>query len=126
MVMLRIQFEEDVAGLFTSAHPHLAPCGPEEKISVERMRVHIARFQALIGWFTQVYEEYCSIMNWDDPLLTLVLFVVFIYMTLYVNAEYGLSCPLFVLVVLMTRSLHKRKVWRTLRLLCVSSVLALY
>ena len=104
-----LQFEEDIAGLFTSAHPRLAPVGPEEELSVERLRLHIGRFQALISLFWIVYEDYCSIMNWDNPFLTAVLFVIFLYMVFRVNAEYSLSCPLFTLVVLMTRSWYLRK-----------------
>lgn len=104
-----LQFEEDINGLFTSAQPRLAPIGPEEELSVERLRLHIGRFQALISLFWIIYEDYCSIMNWDNPFLTAVLFVIFLYMVFKVDSEYGLSCPLFILVALMTRSWYLRK-----------------
>jgi hypothetical protein len=95
--------------LFTCGNPNLAPCGPEEELSVERLRVHIGRFQALIAWIQHLYDGYCSIMNWDEPLVTLVMFIIFLYMVFKVDSEYGLSCPLFVLVALMSRSMYLRR-----------------
>ena len=108
-VLAKLQFQEDTVGLFTSPNPHLAPTGPEEELSVERLRTHIARFKAIIAWVEQMYCDYCSIMNWDEPLLTFILFVIFLYMIFHVNSEYALSCPIFILVALMTCSWHRRR-----------------
>jgi hypothetical protein len=48
-------------------------------------------------------------MNWKEPFLTFSLFIIFLYSTLKINAEYGLSCILFILVFLSTRMLIRRK-----------------
>lgn len=43
-------------------------------------------------------------MDWEEPKTTLVLLVLFLYTTLWVNAEYAISVPLFIVVALMTKS----------------------
>ncbi len=106
---LRIRFQEDVHGLFTSGTPHDAQVAPEEELSVERLRIHIARFQAFISWIYLLYEEYCEVMDWKDPYFTGILFVLFLYSTLILDSEYALSAPFFLVVALHTRSLWKRK-----------------
>jgi hypothetical protein len=106
---VRIRFQEDVYGLFTSAMPHDAQICPDEDLSLDRLRTHIARFRAYIGWFYVLYEEYCAIMDWRDPVLSGALFVLFIFASLFVDAEYGFCAPLFVLVLLQTRAYYTRK-----------------
>ena len=108
-VIAKLQFEEDVVGLFTGGKPHLAPEGPAEELSVERLRIHIGRFQALIAGIEHIYNDYNSIMNWDEPLLTLALFIIFLTLVLKVDAEYSLSGPMFLFVILMTRALYVRR-----------------
>jgi hypothetical protein len=48
-------------------------------------------------------------MDWEDPFLTLLLLLLFVYTTLYINAEYALCCPIFVILALFTKSLIDRK-----------------
>jgi len=105
---VRLAFEEDSKGLFSGGRPRAVAAEPPEQWSVERFQTHIARFKALISLFTDWYSEYCRIMEWENRLLTLSLFVVFVWATLKVDAEYALCCPLFVLVVLLTLSWRRR------------------
>ena len=48
-------------------------------------------------------------MEWENPLQTLFLLIVFVYTTLKIDAEYALCCPIFVILVLFTKSLIDRK-----------------
>ena len=48
-------------------------------------------------------------MSWEDPLFTSGVFVTFVFTTLWLNAEYFMSVPLFIVVLLMTRSYYYRK-----------------
>ena len=48
-------------------------------------------------------------MDWEDPFTTGVLFVAFVWTTCRVNAEYALSCPLFVVLALVTKALLDRR-----------------
>jgi hypothetical protein len=105
---VRLAFEEDSKGLFSGGKPRAVAAEPPEQWSVERFQTHIARFKALISLFTDWYSEYCRIMEWENRLLTLSLFVVFVWATLKVDAEYALCCPLFALVVLLTLSWRRR------------------
>ena len=43
-------------------------------------------------------------MDWEDPGYTLILLLVFLYVTLFVNSEYALSVPLFFIVAVMTKA----------------------
>jgi hypothetical protein len=48
-------------------------------------------------------------MDWENPLLTFALLVLFVYTTLKINAEYAFCCPIFVILFLFTKSLMDRK-----------------
>ena len=104
-----ISFEEDVKNFFLSLTPKLAQSSPEETLSIERLSRHIDRFKLLLNFFFNIFDEYRSIMNWDNIPLTVFLFAAFVYTCLYIDAEYALCCPLFLCVFLMTRSLRKRR-----------------
>lgn len=105
----QVAFEEDLQGLFLGEDLHDAPSSPPELLSVQRLGTHIARFTAIIDLFNQWYAEYLFIMEWKDPMSTAVMFLVFLYFTLKVQAEYALSGVMFVVVVLMTRSYLRRR-----------------
>lgn len=47
-------------------------------------------------------------MEWEEPGFTMILLMAFLYTTLFVSAEYALSIPLFVVVVLMTKMWYYR------------------
>jgi hypothetical protein len=104
----RIKFEENFQALYINFVPFAAPSGPEDEFSVERLSKHVARFQAAINIFVLIYTEYCRLMNWDDSLFTGLCFVLFVYTTLTVNAEYALCCPMFVVVVFATIARYRR------------------
>lgn len=104
----KVTFEEDVLGLFTGEELHDAPQGPPEQLSVQRLSAHIARFSAIFALIGLWNREYLSIMEWKDPPSTFVILLIFLYCTIHVNAEYALSGLMFLVVVLMTRSLFRR------------------
>ena len=106
---VKIAFEEDVTSLFLSSIPRAAPNSPDELLSVERLSQHIERFKALIAFGNDCFAEYCYIMDWENIPLTLTLLLIFLIMVFRVDAEYALCCPLFLLVILMTRSLLCRR-----------------
>ncbi len=106
---VKIQFEEDITSLFLSSMPRIASNSPDEVLSVERLSQHIERFKALIAFGNDCFAEYCYIMDWENVALTLTLLIVFLIMVFRVDAEYALCCPLFLLVILMTRSLLRRR-----------------
>jgi len=114
---MQIRFKEDVVGLFLSSHPRVALQGPEEPMSLERVRTHIRRFGAVISSFKSLFSRYRSLMDWENPPFTFAMLVLFVYFTLTINAEYALCCPLFLVVALLTESWanrhfgHYRKRW---------------
>jgi hypothetical protein len=108
----RVAFEEDVSALFLADVPRPVLDGPEESLSVERLTIHIARFQAVIAFIVSMNNEYLRLMDWEDPLYTSVAFILFVIVTLNVNAEYALSCPIFIIVAVITRSGLRRHAGR--------------
>ena len=48
-------------------------------------------------------------MDWEEPVLTFVLFILFIYTTIKINAEYAFCCPIFIILALFSKSLIDRK-----------------
>lgn len=102
------QFQEDLYKHFWSPLVKLSPSSPEEELSLDRLGVHLIRFRAMIDFFGQCYSEYLRIMDWSDPIVTASLFLLFLYCTLYVRAEYSLSGVLFGFVLLMAKSWYRR------------------
>ena len=51
-------------------------------------------------------------MEWENPLQSFLLFILFIYTTLYINAEYAFCCPIFIILTLFTKSYIDRKAGR--------------
>jgi hypothetical protein len=105
----QVGFEEDLQHLFLSDNIHDAPTSPPEALSVQRLGEHIARFTAIIDLINLWYGEYCYLMEWQEPLITLAVFIGFLYFTVKVKAEYALSGVMFTCVVLMTRTLIRRR-----------------
>ena len=104
-----IQFSEDYQNHYLSYDVKYSPNSPEEDLSMERLSTHISRFTEFFNYFSMCYQEYLYIMNWEEPLLTSFLFVCFLYCTLQVNAEYSLSGVMFFIVLMMTRTLLRRR-----------------
>lgn len=48
-------------------------------------------------------------MEWEDPLYTFILLLLFVYTTLFIDSEYAISVPLFIIIVLMTQHWYHRK-----------------
>lgn len=105
----QVGFEEDLEHLFLGDTLRDAPTSPPEQLSVQRLGEHIARFTAIIELVNLWYAEYVYLMEWQEPLTTLVVFLVFLFFTLRVKAEYALSGVMFTVVVLMTRTLMRRR-----------------
>jgi hypothetical protein len=106
----KITFEEDNYHHYLSYYNvKYSPPSPEEELSMERLSIHISRFTEFFKFFTTLYEEYLYIMNWEEPILTLFLFVTFLYCTIQVSGEYSLSGVMFFILIMMTRALIRRR-----------------
>jgi len=53
-VRASVSFVQDMDTLFTNSEPMCTPPPPQESFSIERMGVHIARFQAVIAMFGSI------------------------------------------------------------------------
>lgn len=106
---VNIHFEENQDDYLWSSLVKLAPSGLEEEMSMERLSTHIARFTAIIELLSGIYTDYLRIMDWSDPIYTSTLLLIFLFCTLRVPAEYGLSGVMFFLVLSMTKSGMRRR-----------------
>lgn len=116
-----VSFEENLEHLMWSPTPAKVKRSPDEEVSLERLNIHIARFTAVMDLFNTCFTEYMHIMSWTDPVLTSSLFILFLFCTLRVNAEYQLSGVVFGCLLLMTRTLQRRRSG-TYHQLCISRV----
>eukprot|EP00981_Chlorochromonas_danica_P011379 scaffold3991_cov159-Ochromonas_danica.AAC.4 len=104
-----ISFEENFQNLFRSINPLAVQRSPPEELSLERLNIHIARFTAIVEIFKDIYRNYMYIMSWEDPLFTLILFIIFLYCTIHIQADYQLSGVIFGIVLFMTIAFYRRK-----------------
>ena len=105
---LKIRFEEDTKSLYAAKRPVAAKSRDDEVLSVERLVKHINRLTTLVSVAGDVFGEYMHLMNWNEPLFTLFVFVVFVYVTLTISAEYALSPALLLVVLLFVRTWARR------------------
>ena len=105
---VHIAFAERTSELFLKNEPLKCPEREQESLSVERLTMHIARFQALIGLINEWSSEYARLMAWERPFFTLVSLFLFIVITLYLPADFFLSVPLGLVLLLLTHSLYRR------------------
>jgi hypothetical protein len=106
----RITFEEDTTALYWNDIPRCVSDREKESLSVERVTLHIARFQAVIALVADFFEEIDRVLEWEHTLFTLTVFIVFIVVTLYMDAEYSLVVPTFLVIVAMSHSLYRRRI----------------
>lgn len=105
---VRLAFAERTHDLFLSSAPVKCPEREPESLSVERLTLHIARFQALIGLVNEWGAEYARLMSWERPLFTLLTLFLFVVTTLYLPADYFLSVPVGLVLLLLTHALYRR------------------
>jgi hypothetical protein len=105
----QVSFVEDIAGLYLSPNPRVAAAGPPETFSVDRLTIHIARFQEFIDMFAHTFREYQKLVEWEDPFITLVIVSILIYCCFTIDAEYALCGPFFLVVLFMTSSMIRRR-----------------
>ena len=108
-VSLSVDFAEDWEGLFLAQHPRSAPPAPDDPLSVETLREHLARMSAAFQLYRAFWAEYRSLMQWEDPLVTGSTLLVFIYACLRIKTEFFLSVPAFMLIAVMA-ALYLRRV----------------
>ena len=68
------------------------------------MGTHFSRVGAVISAYGWLFDRYNNLMSWKNPVQTFVIMMLFIYCCLYVEAEYALCVPLFLLVYFFTES----------------------
>ena len=105
---LKIAFKEDISALFLATHPRAIAPSPPEALSVERLRDHVNRITALVRLVGQMGVEYRRITQWEEPLLSTTVLLLFVYACLRLNSEYFLCVPLFLLLYLMVSAYLRR------------------
>lgn len=100
-VSVSVDFEEDWEGLFLTNHPRQVPPAPADALSVEKLREHLSRVSAVFQLYRAFWAEYRSIMQWEDPLVTVSALIIFVYSCLRINTAYFLSVPAFALIAMM-------------------------
>lgn len=103
-----INFKENTEELFLSSAPKLAMVGPDEAMSLERVRIHISRFGTIISSIRASFDRYKRLMDWENPGFTFAMLVLFVYFTLTIDAEYALCAPLFMAVALLSETWYYR------------------
>jgi hypothetical protein len=77
-------------------------------MDLDRVGTHFSRVGAVISALGWLADRYGYLMSWEDPLSTSIIMVIFVYCCLFVEAEYALCVPLFLIVVLFTESWANR------------------
>ena len=94
------RFEENER-LYSLINPIKCPSRPPEKFNVELIQLYIARIGEIIKDITSLIDTIRYFISWEDPALTGLIMIFFVFTCIYFNAEYIASLPLFILLIYM-------------------------
>ncbi|CAM9630849.1 unnamed protein product, partial [Phaeothamnion confervicola] len=115
LLRLQMAFVEDTDGLFRGPWPRRVPPRAPDDLSVDALRRYMERSQAILGWVAALSVAYRRVMAWEDPTLTSLLLLGFVYVTALADAEYVLAVPPGCLLAYMTITWARRRDGRFVR-----------
>ena len=80
-------FKEDPY-LFSNTNPKIYPDRPPDDFNVDLIQLHIARIGSLVEEVTAIYQTYFYVVSWENPALTGLSLIIFVFFCLRFNAEY--------------------------------------
>ncbi|CAN0041907.1 unnamed protein product [Ectocarpus sp. 12 AP-2014] len=118
LLQARVEFDESTEALF-GHNGILGPGGgdalrlvpPRQKadLGVETLRSLVARIKGVFVWFKMAKDCYSRVMSWENPALSSISLMAFVYLTLVANAEYLLALLPFSLLMFMTWGFLQRR-----------------
>ncbi|CAM9903085.1 unnamed protein product, partial [Pylaiella littoralis] len=118
LLQARLEFDENTEAFF-GPNGILGPGGegivrkvpPRQKsdLGVETLKTLVARIKGVVLWFKVAKDCYGRVMSWENPALSSISLMAFVYLTLVANAEYLLALLPFSLLVFMTWGFLSRR-----------------
>lgn len=99
-IEVEIFFQENV-GLICGPDPKPCPPRPPPDFNVDLIQLHIARIGALVEDAKKAVENYQYLVSWNDPALTLMSLIVFVFSCIRFDTEYFGSLPILLLLLYM-------------------------
>ena len=109
MVRLRVRFVEYSELCSVLVPPRSVPVAPKDEFSIATFQKHVARAQAVFKWFQDACAAYGRLTGWENPYVTLPVFVVFVWLCVFMDSEYVLAVPTFLLVAHLTNGYRQRR-----------------
>lgn len=106
---MAIRLEEHKDVLFSLEHPRPIPSRPPEDFHVELIQLYIARIGTMIQDLKACVEYIQYWVSWDDPAVTGLAMIVFVFTCLRFHAEYAAHLPVLFLWIGMLRLAHQRR-----------------
>ncbi|CAM9909923.1 unnamed protein product, partial [Hapterophycus canaliculatus] len=85
------------------------PSRQKADLGVETLKSLVARIKAVFEWFRVARDCYGHVMSWENPTLSSISLLAFVYLTLVANAEYLLALLPFSLLLFMTWGFLSRR-----------------
>ncbi|CAM9610591.1 unnamed protein product [Chrysoparadoxa australica] len=104
-----VVFEQDTAGLFFGAHPRRVPDRGSDEFGMQSFKSIIERVRTIIGLVRALIQTCRQVTSWENPALTSLLLLLFLYTTIVANAEYIFAVPPFCLLVHLTLGYGTRR-----------------
>ena len=105
-----IELLENTKGLICGPEvQEIAPNTTPDDFRIDLVQLHIARIGALIADVKKLVAAYLYLLSWNDPILTLLSLLIFIWLCLRFNMEYIGSLPPSMLALYMTYLWKKRR-----------------
>eukprot|EP00903_Cladosiphon_okamuranus_P005945 g5874.t1 len=118
LLKARVEFDENTEAFF-GPNGILGPGGggvvrsipPRQKadLSVETLKSLIARIKSVFQWVKIANDCYARVMSWENPALSSISLLAFVYLSLVANAEYLLALLPFSLLLFMTWGFLSRR-----------------
>jgi len=101
-------FKEDPY-LFSNTNPKIYPDRPPDDFNVDLIQLHIARIGSLVEEVTAIYQTYFYVVSWENPALTGLSLIIFVFFCLRFNAEYFGSLPIAMIFCYMLYCAYDKK-----------------
>jgi hypothetical protein len=95
-----VGLEEDIDSLYGKI-PIECPPPPPDELNMNMFQLHLARIFSLIDDFNKAVESYLYVVSWDNPTLTSLSLMLFIFFCFRFDPAYFGSVPVFFLIVFM-------------------------
>lgn len=107
---IHVNIKTDIhPNIYALDQPQACPSRSTPDFNIELIQLHISRIGTILSDLKSFFGGIQYLLNWDEPALTGLLMIIFVFTCLRFNAEYIASLPLLFLIGIMMHLWNRRR-----------------